>query len=632
MKCFLSVLLILTIFGACSANMIPNSSFEDSTLQVFTFNSPGSALDSTQAHSGKSSIRAKDSSTFSSKPVNFENVSDKPRRIAVSAWVKAEKVIPGNQGWKSGRLIVWARDKDGEAIKIKGESNDGLIGDFGAGFAGTFDWTQFKGTFVIPPGVASITLECGLSLASGTAWFDDLCVEEIPLEWQSRESSRAHLTIDCSSVSRHPVVGIGWNWEFVWGPPYEMSAPDDFLRQLFKFAKWDQQSFVRFGYLSQYCMKDDLRKSAPEFNENGENAQFYKKVLTGLKDLDITLLACDWFYGDASGGYKDPPYPADRFVESAAEVLARWVKTDGFTNIKYASLWNEPCWSYPGKYPEDFFTYTRELDKRLREHGVRSQVKIMGSDSTESGAAAEFRFPRYNRILGEAADAFAFHDYGSGIEAPGQYTSSGILEPYLKSYKAASGALGDKPLFMSEFGTGATGDEATYRGTLANTELVIGGLNNGVTAFSRWAYNCLWDTSIGYSPFTVDGANLQPHRSVYYPYAILTKAIRPGMRVVSCNLQDGRDSAGYQRVHASALAGDNGAFALIIVNDGTRSKTIEIDGLPKTELHHYFYDSKLSDGLQKGKSLIPGAQYVTIQPMSVNALVSWQWKELKPLP
>ncbi|MHB0998121.1 MAG: glycoside hydrolase [Armatimonadota bacterium] len=627
------LMLLILFSNACSANILKNSSFEENdgkTAVFFKCDNTGSMLDSSIAHSGKWSMRVNGDSSFTSDALNLGDVRDTARRVAVSAWVKAEHLIPGNQGWKSGRMMLWVRDKDGKAIKIKGSSNDGLIGDFAAGFAGTFEWKQFNGNLVLPPGTADVTFQAALSQASGTAWIDDITIDEIPLEWNPLEDTSARISIDTSALSRTPVLGVGWNWEFVWGPPYEMMMPDEIVQQLLSYAKWDEQSFIRFGYVSQYLMKDDLRISLPEFDASSEYSIFYKKLLTGLKELNIPLLACNWFYGDMSGGYKDPPYPANRFVASAAEVIKHWIKDDGFTNIRYASLWNEPCWSYPGKYPDDFFNYTREFDRRLEDFGVRDQVKVMGSDSTESGAAAEFRFPRYNRILGDVVDAFAFHDYGSDIEAPGRVTSGGTLQPYLASYKAASEMLGDKPLFMSEFGTGAFGDEATYRGTLANAELVLGGLNNGVTAFARWNYNGLWDTTIGYAPFLVDGTKLQPHRSVYYPYSILTKAIRPGARVAGCDISGGDDSAGYRRVHATALIGADKSFALVIVNDGNTSKTVRVTGLPARKLNHYWYGADLPDGLVKGRTLKSGASEITIPPMSMNAFVSWHWKKLKP--
>lgn len=627
------VVLLVLFSSACSANMLRNGGFEENngrTAAFFKSDDSGAFIDSSTAHSGKWCMRVNGRSSFTSDAVPFEDVRSTPRRVVASAWVRADHLIPGNQGWKSGRMMLWVRDKDGKAIKIKGSSNDGLIGDFGAGFAGTFGWTRLAGNFVLPPETADVTFQAALSQASGAAWIDDITIEEVPLEWNPVEDSRARISIDRSVLSHAPVLGVGWNWEFVWGPPYEMQMPDELIEQLLAYARWDEQSFIRFGYVSQYCMKDDLRKSPPEFDASNESSIFYRKVLTGLKGLNIPLLACNWFYGDMSGGYKDPPYPADRFVGSAAEVIKHWVKDEGFTNIGYASLWNEPCWSYQGRYPEDFITYTREFDRRLKDLGVRDQVRVMGSDSTESGPAAELRFPRYNRILGAAADAFALHDYGSDIEAPGRATSGGTLQPYLRSYAAASRSLGSKPLFISEFGTGAFGDEATYRGTLANAELVLGGLNSGVTASARWSYNGLWDPSIGYAPFLVDGMRLQPHRSVYYPYSVITKAIRPGARVAKCEVSGGSDSAGYKRVHAAALVGPNGSFALVIVNDGNTSKTVEIAGLPGRGLNHYLYGADLPDGIVKGKALKSGAARVAIPPMSVNALVSWQWKRLKP--
>ncbi len=627
-----ALLLMLFTISICNGNMIRNSSFEENdgvNAVGYTFDNKAAKIDTSLSHTGKTSIRVESGGSFLTEPIKLNGVVNKQRRIVVSAWAKAEKVIPANQGWKAGRLLVWVKDKDGKGIKVDDSSNLGLMGDFSAAFGGTFEWKKFSGNFVLPSNTASVVIQGALASEYGTAWFDDFSLEEIPLEWAVDEDSSAQITINTSKSYKDPIIGVGWNWEFVWGPPYEMNASDDMINQFMKFAKWDQQSFIRFGYVSQYCMKNDLRRFEPELDDS-EYSVFYRKVLSGLKELDITLLACNWFYGDMTTNYADPPYPNDRFVDSAAIVIKNWIDKYGYTNIKYASLWNEPCWSYKGNYPGDFYVYTIAFDKKLKELGIRDKVYVMGSDSTESGAAAEFRFPRYNRIMGDAVDAFAFHDYASEVEAPGKFSSGGTLDEFLKSYKNAAIDLGEKPLFMSEFGSGTKGDEANYRGTLGNAELVIGGLNNGVTAFARWAYNFMWNTSVGNCPFLIEDNKLKPKKPVFYPYSLLTKSIRPGMKSVKCNIDGGFDSAGYKRIHAASVADDNGLFALIIVNDGLAKKIIKINGKPDKKLYHYSYDSSLPDGLIDNKPIDRFTNEVEIKPMSVNALVSWKWDSLKP--
>ncbi len=161
------------------------------------------------------------------------------------------------------------------------------------------------------------------------------------------------------------------------------------------------------------------------------------------------------------------------------------------------------------------------------------------------------------------------------------------MQPFLRGYEGAVAGLGGKPVFIGEFGANRTDGEARYRGTLGGAELVVGGLNAGVRGFARWAYNHA-DTGKddGFNPFVSVNGKLQPNPSVYYGYAVLTKAIKSGMQVAATEVQGGKDADGTQRLHAATLVGTGRAFTIVLINDGAQSKTIPLTGSQRPRLYH----------------------------------------------
>ncbi len=605
----------------------------------------GVKLDSTTAHTGRFSIRtvcdATHTSTFTSPKVALPAPYDHPRRIIVSAWVRARDLTIVHQGgWSAGHLMVWANDAKGEKIKTmnaNGWDNVGL-GEMTGYFSGTFDWREVKGNFVLPPGTASVSFEGGISYAGGTAWFDDLSVMEVPLEWAPKEAADATVSIDTKTLARS-IEGVGWNWSFIWDAPNEMGMSPQVLAQLMHYAEWDQQSFVRFGFLAQRCLHGDMRKFEPVFDPTTSGAAFYKQILTGLNGLNVRLLACNWHYGDGTGPYEKPPYPADRFASAVTVVLRHWAVQDRITNLRWISLWNEPDWWYKfgGNYAGDFPGYWSELGRQLQAVGLYSRIGVVGADTTQGGGIAEQAFPRMDSVAGDSVAAWSAHDYFSSVEAPGRTTSGGIMQPYLRGYSGAVAALQSsrKSMFIGEFGCGRQEEEYSYRGTLGAAELVIGGLNCGVRGFARWVFNGIDGisaTATGFSPFTLINGKVEPKRPVYYGYAVITKAVRPGARVAKSETQGGRDAGGTERVHSATVINPDGSIAVLLVNDGLESKSVHLKGLSAAGLNQYWYDSTLPDGLQGGVSVSTSGNDVTVslKPMSVNALTTWKWGRLKP--
>jgi len=626
-----------------SATLLPNGGLEQNDgaqASGFDLNAPGVSLTSTMAHMGRYSVRVvcdgQHDSMFHTKPFALPGPRDRPRRILVRAWIKAKNLQIYHQGgWSAGRIDVWAHDASGNKIKTlnpNGWDNVGL-GEITGYFCGTFDWREVRGNLVVPAGAASLSVEAGISWAHGTAWFDDFSVEEVPLLWSPAERGEARIVIDTNKRRSQAIEGVGWNWSYIWDQPYEMGSTPQTIDQLLHYAEWDQQSFVRFGYIAQRCLKDDPRKSPPVYDATKPGSVFYERILDGLDRLGVHILACNWHYGDGNGPYQKPPYPADRFADSVAAPLQHWLVVDGYRNIRWASLWNEPDWWYKwgGNYLGDFPIYWSALDSRLRDLKLRGRLGIVAADTTQGGSIAALAFPALSIRAGDSVDAFSAHDYFAAVEAPGRETSGGVMQPYLRGYANAVEAMGDKSVFIGEFGCNRTGPEDSYRGTLAAAELVIGGLNAGVRGFARWAFNHA-DTGKddGFNPFVNVDGKLQPKRSVYYGYAILTKAIRSGVQVAATEVQGGNDEAGASRIHAAALVGAKNTLALVIVNDGLQPKTVRMGGSQRPLLHHYWYDSTIPYGLQHGMDLAPDGVSIVLAPLSINALTSWEWDRLKP--
>lgn len=631
---------------APSEELLGNGSVEQTdgkAAEGFDLTQFGVTLDSSVAHTGRWSVRtacdALHTSLFSSPRAELPGPVNKPRRILFRAWIRARNLrIVHQGGWSAGHLMVWAHDAKGDKIKTlnpNGWDNVGL-GEIAGYFSGSFDWREVKANLVVPPGTASVSLQGGIGWASGTAWFDDLSVKELPLAWEPEEDPNVTLSVDIAHTQPRPVEGIGWNWCFVWDRPNEMKMGPELVDQLLRYAAWDQQSFVRFGFLAQRCLKEDPRKAEPAFDATKPGSIFYRNILTGLDRLGIRILACNWQYGNGEAPYQKPPYPADRFAAAVGEPLRQWLLRDRFRGIRWISLWNEPDWWYKwgGSYPGDFPNYWAAMSDRLRGLGLRDRIGVVGADTTQGGSIAAQAFPNMDARTGSTVDAWSAHDYFSAVEAPGRLTSGGVLQPFLKGYAVAARSLelNGKSVFIGEFGCNRTEEEMSFRGTLGAAELVIGGLNAGVRGFARWIYNAadgLNDVN-GFNPFALVNGKLEPKRTIYYGYAVLTKAVRPGARVTAITLEGGKDAEGAQRVHAAAVTNPDGSVSILIANDGLKPKQVTIKGIAGRRLFHYWYDSTLPDGLQRGKSAIQGDGTDVIPPMSINAITTQEWDRLKP--
>lgn len=174
MKIYCFFLLAAGCAALCCAAPVPvmNPGFEEAGDGLLPSGWHGDgkvyARDTAVAHSGAASLKY-----TNDDPGRYvlctQSVELKPGRIyAFSAWVRSQ----GITGEESGAtLCIEYRDKEGKY----------LGGRYPAGVKGDTEWTLLRDEMArIPEEAVSFTLSCYVRRGmTGTAWFDDVAVEEI---------------------------------------------------------------------------------------------------------------------------------------------------------------------------------------------------------------------------------------------------------------------------------------------------------------------------------------------------------------------------------------------------------------------------------------------------------------------
>jgi beta-N-acetylglucosaminidase/Glycosyl hydrolase family 20, domain 2 len=162
--------------GARLANLIPNPGLEQGTKiplggwmpHHFIANDwsrySSAKLDSTTAHSGSKSIKL-------TVKVPVERTLDwrilsinikKYKRLKLAFWMKTKGVKSGRQSWQTAHVTLYVSyGKRGLKALSCGRAE------------GDTDWTKYEKVFDLPKDAKSIRVSAGLSICSGTVWFDD---------------------------------------------------------------------------------------------------------------------------------------------------------------------------------------------------------------------------------------------------------------------------------------------------------------------------------------------------------------------------------------------------------------------------------------------------------------------------
>ncbi len=171
-----------------SDSFLTDGDFEESSVNKLTaFNSeeqielagpvqssawvfPGSAHKTNQTvKDGKyaAELVSNDGSYFLIRQPLDPSLFEPGHKYRISCQVKADKIIQGDIGWKTGivRICLVA---DGKQNYLSGES-----------LLGSFDWKRISFEFTVPEKTKSISLEAGLNGAVGSIWFDSFKMEKV---------------------------------------------------------------------------------------------------------------------------------------------------------------------------------------------------------------------------------------------------------------------------------------------------------------------------------------------------------------------------------------------------------------------------------------------------------------------
>ena len=303
------------------------------------------------------------------------------------------------------------------------------------------------------------------------------------------------------------------------------------------------------------------------------------------------------------GGESQPFTTMQRF----ADVLADLVQQDGVTGLRWATVENEPnrtrlsTWTYMELY--------RQLDRALRDRGLRSQIRLLGGDlvgtRSPTGQTQEdwFRFMAVH--MTNWIDAYSIHIYWD-------YWHPAKLVRRLTEVRQIVNTLpldGRRPLYVAEYGIrGFRSKDGTHYpqpGVYADGTPLE---KTTINAFQHAWFNLLaprlgyyglskWDGFFGkYDAGTQDFSLIGPPqegwplRPVYYLTRLFTQTVKPGWNVV------GLTGAPAQKL-VTAYASPSGDLTLIGLDTAgasldTVSSTVvpySLDGLPPNTTFQLYY-------------------------------------------
>lgn len=276
------------------------------------------------------------------------------------------------------------------------------------------------------------------------------------------------------------------------------------------------------------------------------------------------------------------PYDKEKFAESYATLIEYLTKTKEYHCIKWLHFSNEPGenWSWwqsadDIEVAEDINPVYPVMRKALDKKGVT--VPLLGPDRTFYVGITPDLFP-----VSAEVGAYDFHSYNAKFDWFGGESfdtiekMSGDIKKWVDRARSEN-----KPLLMTEYGTFIYGcvrssnAVASRNAVLKDAQLIIRMTNLGVNGFNKWSFvnkgslDGQWqlvDTWDIANDRLLPADSIKPHSDSYECFALLSRFLPRGMKVVSSSVTGGTDSV-YQRVFATVLKSDSGDVTVLITND-----------------------------------------------------------------
>lgn len=138
-------------------------------------------------------------------------------------------------------------------------------------------------------------------------------------------------------------------------------------------------------------------------------------------NIDVILTDWGWVVNPALRGSAFYKPDDERYAQGIADYLHELIDVRGYTAIKYLVVINEPDTKINSLFTMDqYVALYRNLDKALRENGLRDKIKLMGPDISHNDKVFAELVSRLHDII----DVYDFHRY----TPPSETSNIGITE------------------------------------------------------------------------------------------------------------------------------------------------------------------------------------------------------------
>ena len=403
-------------------------------------------------------------------------------------------------------------------------------------------------------------------------------------------------------------LGIDWvRLEFeqrMYNPEKDLYTWDSYeMRVLYRFLDW--------------CQKNDV------------------DVLLQQMWSNVEWMAYPEHRSSSLGILRSAPCDKELFAQSFATLVDYLTREKGYTCIKWLNFINEPNEDWGWWQTKEDIDKFEVLDPafaivRKALDGKNISIPIMGPTYSIVYDPKDITF---NEHLG----AYDVHSYmakfdwydpdGGGGFAP----ISETLE-YFKKYIDLARSEG-KPFMVSEYGTFvygfSVGDNLSMSSrdaVMKDAELLIRSMNIGANGFNKWSFNNrgdldgqwqlidTWDIK-GRKPLPAD--QIKPHENSYDAFALLSRYVPRNSKVLQTSVAGGNDGT-FDRVFSTALKTPSGNYTVLIVNDGDRPYTVNVDFVNSVNKDFYCYRFGNLSPVKVSLN-----EPITIQPMDLVTLSTY---------
>jgi hypothetical protein len=536
---------------------------------------PGTSVrvDTSVGHSGKSSvlIETQPGSEKESYPAIKFGIVPKPgERYAAEVWLKSECQN------ELGGFIVFETTQGGQRFELIDGDQPG---------ARTDGWVKATVAAVVATGAEKLTLGL-VAHGAGKVWFDDVKFIRTGDAPQQPPPGPIRLEVLADKILNPCFQGFGGGYGdlHLWtGYARKLGVDQNDIALISGRMKAMRPHIARLWYGYEYEPEEGKFAPLSEPMTNLVNTiRLYKESGTDilLNAMGDYFAYPEWMKEPGSNSKLPAAAKREAMVRSYADAV-RYLRRDlGLENVRYLSLFVEPGNDYHRPVPVgEYVRLHKLLDQRLRELGLREEVKVLGS--FDCCGPAHGLDPWCEKVLQAGllpyVDTIASHTY--------RHRNVRSLEPWIAARLNAIGKAGGsspaKPLWITEFGyTNFLGNSTfenpamdSYEYGLFAADFAVEALRDGASAVLIW---CL--APVYYSDEIQQKASLWQHkdrgwepRPPFYSWSLLCRYTRPGAQVLAT-----RTEPVAADLRSAAIRNPSGELTVLVVNRCLRDIRLEV--------------------------------------------------------